>query len=226
MARELAAIVNPGAFKARKKDPERMLADFNLYMKSFNDFLVVTDNNDATGAKKKSLLRAVGGIDMVFLFDHVGKVAENASYEDAVNAIRMEITGQTNQAMIRYKLFRGMSQGEESFSSWWAKVKEQADKCLFEGYNVKAAARDAILFQTSDVRLRKKVLAEDYGLEDTVKLGLAYEQTQTKAAAMGTNKEDESKSAVRRLVEEVARLSLSPGEGSEKVKCQTCSGTH
>ena len=162
MARELAAIVNPGVFRARKKDPERMLTDFNLYMKSFSDFLVVTDNADTTGAKKKSLLRAVGGVDMVFLFDHVGKVADDASYEDAINAIRTAITGQTNQAMIRYKLFTGMAQGEESFSCWWAKVKEQADKCSFDSYNVEAAARDAILFQTSDIRLRKKVLAGRY----------------------------------------------------------------
>ena len=40
------------------------------------------------------------------------------------------------------------------------------------------AARDALLFQTSDVRLRKKVFADDMGLEEMVKLGLAYEQTQ------------------------------------------------
>ena len=56
MTTELAAIVNPGVFKARKKDPERMLTDFNLYMKSFSDFLVVTDNTEAANAKKKSSL--------------------------------------------------------------------------------------------------------------------------------------------------------------------------
>ena len=169
MATELAALVNPGVFKARKKDPERMLTDFNLYMKAFSDFLVVTDNADAVCSKKKSLLRAVGGADMVFLFDHIGKVAHDASYDDAIEAIRTAITGQTNQAMIRYKLFTGMAQDEEPFSSWWAQVKEQADKCKFDQYNVETAARDAILFQTSDLRLRKKVLAEDYGLEETVK---------------------------------------------------------
>ena len=227
MATELAALVNPGVFKARKKDPERMLTDFNLYMKSFSDFLVVTDNMEAANAKKKSLLRAVGGPDMVFLFDHIGKVADGANYNEAIAAIRTAITGQTNQAMIRFKLFTGMGQDDEPFSSWWAKVKEQAEKCSFDDYDVNAAARDAILFQTSDSRLRKKVLAEDYGLEETVKLGLAYEQTNTKAAAMGSNKDEKARSSVRRLVEEeVARLSLSPGGSSEKVKCQTCSGKH
>ena len=170
--------------KAKKRDPERMLADFELYMKAFEDFLVVTDNSDAENCKKKSLLRVIGGPDMIFLFDHIGKVTQEMTFAQAVQNIKSAITGQTNQAMIRYKLFTGMQQGEEAFSSWWAKVKEQADKCSFEGYDSKSAARDALLFQTSDSRLRKKVLAENQSLEDMVKLGLAYEQSASKAYFM------------------------------------------
>ena len=137
MSTDLAAIVNPGPFKAKKRDPERMLADFELYMKAFEDFLVVTDNSDAEDGKKKSLLRAIGGLDMIFLFDHIGKVTQEMTFAQAVQNIKNEITGQTNQAMIRYRLFTGMQQGEEAFSSWWSKVKEQADKCSFEGYDSK-----------------------------------------------------------------------------------------
>ena len=33
----LAALVSPGNFKARKKEPERMLADFELYVKSMKE---------------------------------------------------------------------------------------------------------------------------------------------------------------------------------------------
>ena len=33
----LAALVTPGQFKAKKKDPERMLGDFNDYIKSVKD---------------------------------------------------------------------------------------------------------------------------------------------------------------------------------------------
>ena len=47
-----------------------------------------------------SLLRSVGGADMVFLFDNIGKVAHDVSYDDDIKAIRTAITGQTNQAMI------------------------------------------------------------------------------------------------------------------------------
>ena len=88
MATDLAAIVNPGPFKAKKKDPERMLADFELYMKAFNDFLVVTDNVNAVNGKKKSLLRVIGGPDMIFLFDHIGKVTEAMSFMESVQAIK------------------------------------------------------------------------------------------------------------------------------------------
>ena len=46
------------------------------------------------------------------------------------------------------------------------------------------AARDALLFQTTDVRLRKKLLAEDMALKDMVKMGLNHEQTQMKSNQM------------------------------------------
>ena len=205
MATQLATLVSPGPFKAKKKDPEKMLADFELYMKSFADFLVVTDNSDAADNKKKSLLRAIGGQDMIFLFDHLGKVTEEMTYAVAIQNVRTAITSQTNQAMIRYKLFTNMAQENEAFSSWWAKIKEQAEKCNFEGYDSKSAARDAILFQTSDVKLRKKVLAEDYGLDETIKLGLAHEQSEAKAAIM-ENKDDKSNDVRKIVEEEVARL--------------------
>ena len=35
---------SPGQFKARKKDPERMLADFNLYVKAIKNLMILTDN--------------------------------------------------------------------------------------------------------------------------------------------------------------------------------------
>ena len=129
---------------------------------------------------------------------------------------------------MRYKLFTQMLQGKQSFSSWWSKVKEQADKCTFAGYNGEKAAKDAILFQTSDVKLRKKILAEDMGLDDLVKLGLAHEHTNTKSDQLGnTNDQDAS---VRRVIqEEVRRMnneaSAAPNQ-QFKIKCQTCTRKH
>ena len=73
MAMDFTVLVNPGIFKAHKKDSERMPADFYLYMKSFTNFLVVTDNNQVTAAIKKAILQAMGGPDIVFLFEYGGK---------------------------------------------------------------------------------------------------------------------------------------------------------
>ena len=123
---ELAVLGSPGPFKARKKDPERMLADFNLYVKSIKNLLTLTDNTDATDAKKKALMQSVGGPDMIWLFDYVGKVEDGDTYTAAIAKVKTAITGQTNQAVMKYKLFTGMPQGEQAFASWWTNVKEQA----------------------------------------------------------------------------------------------------
>ena len=60
-------------------------------------------------------------------------------------------------------------------------IKEQVAKCTFEGYNTDKAAQYALLFQTSNVKLQKKILTEDGSLEDTIKLEMAYEQTEAKS---------------------------------------------
>ena len=74
-----------------------MLTDFNLYVEAFSNFLVTTDNTNATGEKKKALLKAVCGPDMVYLFKFIGKVAEDTTYEAVIMTIRGGIIEQTNQ---------------------------------------------------------------------------------------------------------------------------------
>ena len=40
--------------------------------------------------------------------------------------------------------------------------------------------RDAILYQTSDKKLQRKILSEDLALEETIKMGLELDQSQKK----------------------------------------------
>ena len=91
---DLAALSSPGPFKARRKDPERMLTDFNLYVKAMKNLLVVTDNADASDAKKKALMQSVRGIDMVWMFEFMGKVTEEDTYEEAIRKVKAGVTGQ------------------------------------------------------------------------------------------------------------------------------------
>ena len=221
---ELAALVSPGPFKAKKKDPERMLGEFKDYIKAVKDMLVVTGKEGATAAVKKAMLRSVGGKDMVSLFDHVGKVEDADTFDQAVTKIEEAIKAQTNKAMAKYKLFMGLPQEGESFSTWWTQIQEQADKCDFAGYDAKMAARDAILFQTSNNKLRKRVLAEDCDLQAVIKLGLAMEHSESKAGVLGKPRK-ETDSEVRRLQdleEEVSRLKLQQKPENKGQTCQTC----
>ena len=109
---------------------------------------------------------------MKSLFDHIGGVSDADTFEQAVNKVSEGIQKQTNQATARFKLFQQMPQGGHCFAEWYMKVKEQADRCVWTGYDAKAAARDAILYQTDDKTLMKKIIGEDLNFEDTVKYGL------------------------------------------------------
>ena len=169
----LAALVTPGPFKARRTDPERMLGEFQTYIESVKNMMVVTGHEDATATVKKAILMAVGGQDMVSLFKHVGKVVDGDTFDQAVTKIVEAIRAQTSKAMAKFKLFMGLPQEGAPFSTWWTKIREQVERCDFAGYTTEMAARDAILFQTSNNKLRKRVLVEDCDFEEVIKLGLA-----------------------------------------------------
>ena len=47
------------------------------------------------------------------LFDHVGKVEENDSFEAALRKVKTGIMGQTKQAVSRLKLFTKIGQGKK-----------------------------------------------------------------------------------------------------------------
>ena len=46
---------------------------------------------------------------MVYLLKHVGKFPDDSDYEAAITTIKVGITTQTNQAMVRYKFFKEMA---------------------------------------------------------------------------------------------------------------------
>ena len=49
-------------------------------------------------------------------------------------------------------------QGGRHFAEWFPKVRQQADRISWEGYDSRRASRDIILYQTDDWRLQKKIL--------------------------------------------------------------------
>ena len=68
------ALLSPGQFKGKDKEPEQLLIDFDQYIKSVNNFFVATAKDGATDKVKIAVLQAVGGSDMVDLVEMTGKV--------------------------------------------------------------------------------------------------------------------------------------------------------
>ena len=242
MATVIEALINPGPFKGSRKDPEKLLVKFNLYIEQIENFMLATDTDGSSDKRKLALLQAVGGTEMIALFKHVGKVklsvtpaiepvaargglpaveavAEVAAdtFLQAVQKIRTGILGQTNQTMTRYKLFQELPQDGSVFAEWWPKLIEQAERCDWSNYDAEMAARDAMLFQTSNKKLKKKMLAENLIFSAAVKFGLTSEQSERDAVRTETG--DGKVDRVRKLEEQVARLQFS----NSVEQCQTCS---
>ena len=74
MASNLEALINPGLFKGNRKNPEKLLVKFDLYMEQMNNFFIATGKDTASDKVKLAVLQAVGGTDMVALVKHIGKV--------------------------------------------------------------------------------------------------------------------------------------------------------
>ena len=78
------------------------------------------------------------------------------------------------------------------------------------------AARYVVLFNTTDTRLRKKVLAENMEFDAMIKLGLSYEHTNKKAERMGDAKTEDM--VVRRMVQEELNCVNKGARGEPTVK--------
>ena len=226
-------MIAPKAFKGKDKEAETLLIDFDLYVKTITNFFIATGKDTANDRQKVALLQAVGGPDMVDLVEEVGKVTlvataadvanevaavEADSFEQAIEKIRQGIVGKTNQAMSRLKLFQRMGQGTQKFASWYKEVFKQAKRCDWSTYNVEEAARDAIMYQTTDQKLRKKILAQNMSYQETVAWGQSHEESDRKAQLVEetTDKVDR----VRRLETQLGRLQAKQKSGPS---CQTCS---
>ena len=65
----------------------------------------------------KDIIRLEGGRDMVDLFEHVGKVKDEDTYQAALEKIRKALKGRGNRTAAVFKLFTGMPQGEKTFDA-------------------------------------------------------------------------------------------------------------
>ena len=243
MAMGLANLLRPEPFKCKKKgDSEQLLQDFKQYRAKMELFFTAAqaveahtgDPADRSAAEhtvctscrqEKAMTVMLGGEEMNKLFEHVGDVTDEDSYVGAMNKVELGIKGLTNQATARFKLFQEMPQDGRGFREWSQLVVEQANRCDWTGYDKSKAARDAILFQMEDKKLRRKIIAEDPALPDVIKLGIANEQAAKVADRFKPKQEHEKpKERIAALEEQVRALSKATptGGGKKKTSCTTC----
>ena len=167
------------------------------------------------------MLRLIGGEDVKTLLKHTGQVEEGDTFDQALVKVEQGIRKQTNQAVARHKLYTMLRQEDRLFSNWYPKVREQAKRCNFEDYDDVKASRDAILFLTTDQKLQQKILAEDLSYDDTIKYGLALEQSKKKVELINASRgERQETDRVSKLEEEIRFLKA--GKGRELQSCDTC----
>ena len=127
--------------------------------------------------EKKAMLLFRGGDDMKSLFQHVGKVLDNDTFDAAVKKIEDVLKAQTNNVVQRNLLLANYPQGSKSFARWYKEVSNGARIINYDNYDWKQATVDAILLQTSNPKLRERALQENITYDSLLAMGITKEQS-------------------------------------------------
>ena len=202
----LAAHLKPEEWKADPDCPEQNLLSFEKYCKKFKKWLNITGMADEREDIIWDMLTIAGGDDMEDLLAqqaNVNMVHQPAIQADAnvnppvqgrnerradtwdvgVEKVRQAINRTTNPVMSRLKLWYEMPQ-EDPLDTWLSKLKKQAKRVTWEGYNWEAAMLDAICFQTSDSQWRHKILSQKMTLQEAIDWGRTNLHTKVKNKKM------------------------------------------
>ena len=210
---------SPGPFKPKDADPEATLERFVDYVEQMElVFMIARKLHPVTGAKmefdsaeKKAMLKIEGGADMVQLLKKY-KVEEVDTYQQAVEKVKNALKTRGNRTAAVFKLFNGHKQGSQSFDSWHQSLVKAANLIDWTGYDASRAAADAILLQTSSLKLQQRALQENPDLDQLIALGMSQEQARKKASSLpGGQEEDvnrlrQENETVNRLRQEVEKL--------------------
>ena len=128
-------------------------------------FHPVTGNKvDFDDEEKKNILCIEGGAEIQDLFKHEGKVLDGDTYALAIQKVRA-----------------ALPQGKQTFDVWHRKILESARRVDWEDYGFEKAVVDAVLIQTSSMKLRQKALQDNPDWNQLVDMGIGQEQSQKKA---------------------------------------------
>ena len=160
--------------------------------------------------KKKALIQIWGGEDLIYIWETMAKppIEDNTTYSDAIQQVKAGLLDQTNELFPIYNLFQRMPQGKKPIRLWMQEVLDAAKRCKLSStcgancagaYTAERAARDAVVFQTSNERMRKKALAEAPDFTQLLKIGQSMETAESQAEKISF--EEYSSSSSRKIAE-------------------------
>ena len=191
----MGEVIDPALATAGKpielgNDPAKYLEIFEEWYehtKLLAESIGVKDNK-----QKQRLLLLWGGRSLRKLAKEAGVVTEGRAedlddLEGTLKKIREKCGAHVNLSMAMYKLMHA-NQGTKTMTQFAREVDELATQCQLEEkpYNKERAMKDAIIFGTSDDKLRQEALAKDYDYAHVIKAALGYEQARKASGAIKT----------------------------------------
>ena len=229
-----------GASVATAGTPCKLGTDPAKFLENFEDWLdhhcLLAETIGVEDAKFMKVLLLWSGKDFRKFSKEAG-VLDTDSRAAAIGKIRTRCGSHVNLSMAIFKLMHA-KQGTKTFTEFSNEVDCLATQCQFEAnpYDKDRAAKDALIFGTSDEKLRQEALAKDFNLSDLKKAALGYEQSRKSAGAIKNERQDEACSRVyteTELSEIVSRItagkyssqahkSNNPTRNSSETKCPNC----
>ena len=167
--------------------------DPSKYLERFEDWYEHTNLlADSIGVKhdnqKLKLILLWGGKDFRKFAKDAGVVTDGwtvDTLDEALTKIRTKFGDHVNLSMAMFKLMHA-SQGSKTVTEFAREVDELATQCQFDQkpYTKERAMKDAIIFGTSDDKVRQEALAKDYDLKQLMKSALGYEQSRKASSAI------------------------------------------
>ena len=213
---------NPGATLQKFHDyTEQIKLLFQLTFRKSDGTAFEPSDSD-----KKAMLLFKGGKDMKNLFNHIGRVLDTDTYEQAIAKIIKGLQDRTNDVVQRNMLLSNYPQGTKSFEKWSQEISNAAQLINYDNYNWKKAAVDAMVLQTSNPRLRERALQDNVSYDTLINLGISKEQSVLGAAKLekASGQSSQQSQSQIKVEEEVRKLRLENKQLKSKAKgsCTRC----
>jgi len=224
-----ATIATAGSACQLGTDPSKFLERFEDWLEHHQ---LLADTVGVDDTRMLQVLLLWSGKDFRKLAKEAGVITEGDdkdSLNAAITKIRQKCGSHVNLSMAVFKLMHA-KQGSRTFTEFFKEVEELATQCQFDTqpYDKNRAIKDAIIFGTSDEKLRQESLGKDFNLQQLRQAALGYEQSRRSTGAIkGERGEDScrklySQEQVDDMIAKVTVGKYSAQKAKKGQKCNNC----